>query len=88
MIILAIFLFKLTCASQNVNWNAFLIKDRNEINANSRKIESLNGIESLIYLKSIDLSYNRIKQIVLLKTLTNLESLGLSVNQIQEINTL
>ena len=60
MIILAIFLFKLTFASQNVNWNAFLIKDRNEINANSRKIESLNGIESLIYLKSIYLSYNRI----------------------------
>ena len=88
MIILAIILFKMTFAIENVNWNAFLIADQNKLKANSKKIESLNGLESLTYLKSIDLSFNQIKQIDSLKNLTSLESLDLSVNQIKAIDSL
>ena len=88
MIILAIILFKMTFAIENVNWNEFLIADRNELKAYSKKIESLNGIENLAYLKSIDLSYNQIKQINSLQNLTLLRSLDLSRNQIREIDSL
>ena len=70
----------------NIDWKKYISSD--SLTAYSKKIKSLNGIESFKYLKSIDLSSNQIKEIDSLKNLTSLGYLYLSNNQIKEIDSL
>ncbi len=59
-----------------------------ELNASTRNIQDISGIENLTNLKLLHLGINKITDISVLKGLINLELLDLSTNQISDISEL
>ena len=80
IILFIIFFKKIVFSFENVNWNEFLNVNQTELKAVFKNIESLNGIENLKQLKSIDLSSNKIKEINLLKIDYLMEKLSIILN--------
>lgn len=59
-----------------------------ELKAGSKDIKYINGIENLVNLQTLDLSFNQINDISALKNLTNLKKLNILDNQISDIGAL
>ena len=71
----------------SIDWQKYI--NSSNLIAFDKKIKSLNGLlTNFTYLKSIDLSNNRIEQIDSLQNLKSLQYLDLSNNQLKEINLL
>ena len=70
-----------------IDWKNYINSDTS-LKAFDKNIISLNGIEVFNYLEWVDLSYNKIAEIDLLRNFTSLKWLVLSKNQIKEIDVL
>ena len=68
--------------------NFYLMDDIEHFYIASCNLRTMNGIESLVNLKSLDMPHNKIPKITGLRNLVNLETLILRSNHIEEIEGL
>ena len=72
----------------HIDWSDYLAESDTSIRLSNRKLENTNGLSDYLFIKSLQLNQNGLKEIGEIKYLVNLEELDLDDNFLESIDDL